>query len=150
VTAASLGAWLLKANPAGGGLTELLRTGFESVETRCVRPSYRTGLVAAGQPVLLWVSGNDPRHPPGIHAHGWTKGPVTDGPDGPLMPVWLRPLAQIVPRDLLLADPVLRGLEVLRMPAGSNPSYLDVEQYATLCIAFPQVERRDRPRVGTA
>lgn len=150
MTPALLGAWLLKANPAAGGLAELLRTGFENVETRCLRPSYRTGLVTAGQPVLLWVSGDDPRHPRGLHAHGWTTGPVREGPEGPVMPVWLRPLAPIVPHELLLADPALRGLEVMRMPAGSNPSYLDVEQYAALCAAFPQVERRDRPRVGTA
>ena len=36
--------------------------GFAGVARWCVRPSYRTGLVAAGQPVLLWVSGKDPRH----------------------------------------------------------------------------------------
>ena len=150
LTAESLGAWLLKVNPAAGALAELVGTGFENVATRCVRPSYRTELVATGQPVLLWVSGGDPRYPRGIHAHGRTTGPVVDGPEGPVMPVQLRPLDPIVLREELRAHSELSGLEVLRMPAGSNPSYLDRTQYAALCAAFPQVDHRVRPGVGTA
>ena len=150
VTPESLGAWLLKADPSRSGLAELVGTGFEGVATRCVRPSYRTGLVAAGQPVLLWVSRGDPRYPRGIQANGRTTGPVVDSPEGPVMPVWLRPVTPVVPREALLADPVLADLEVLRMPAGSNPSYLDTTQYAALCAAFPQVDRCDRPGVRTA
>jgi hypothetical protein len=145
LTTGSLGAWLLKASPAGGALDEPVRTGFASVTTRCVRPSYRTALVTSGQPVLLWVSGRDPGLPPGVHAAGWTTGPVADSPDGPVMAVRLAPVLPVVPRDALAADPVLARLEVLRMPAGSNPSYLDVEQYDALCAAFPQVDRRDGP-----
>ena len=40
--------------------------------------------------------------------------------------------------------------EVLRVAAGSNPSYLDAAQYAALREAFPQVDRRDRPGTATA
>jgi hypothetical protein len=143
LTAESLGAWLLKANPAGGAVEELVRSGFEDVTTRCVRPSYRTALVAEGQPVLLWVSGRDPLHPAGLHAAGWTTGPVAGSPDGPVMPVRLLPLSPIVARQALVEHPLLRDLEVLRMPAGSNPSYLDVTQYTALRVAFPQVDRAD-------
>ena len=35
-------------------------------------------------------------------------------------------------RPVLLAHPVLSGLEVLRSPWGSNPSYLDRDQLAAL------------------
>ena len=105
-----------------------------------MRPSYRTGLVRAGQPLLLWVSGTDPALPAGILAHGLTTGPVQDvGGEEPFVPVLLRATDPPVGRRQVLAHPVLAGLEVLRMPAGSNPSFLDVEQYAALCEAFPQV-----------
>jgi len=143
ITQDSLGAWLLKADPAGGRLGEHAANRFESVTTRCVRPSYRTSLVRAGQPVLLWVSGRDPRLPAGLHAVGRTTGPVGESPDGPVMPVRLAALVPPVPRAALVEHPVLGGLEVLRMAAGSNPSYLDAGQYAALCAAFPQVDRTD-------
>jgi hypothetical protein len=149
VTAASLGAWLLKAAPDGGAVEELARHGFEDVTVRCVRTSYRTRLVEPGQPVLLWVSGADDRHPSGIHATGETTGPVRHGPDGPVMPVRLRAVRPFVPRRALLADPTLAGAEVLRFAAGSNPSYLDAEQWAALRTAFPQVDHRDRPGAPT-
>ena len=150
VTAASLGAWLVKADPAGGAVARLARDGFRDVSTRCVRASYRTRLVRAGQPVLLWVSGADARHPAGIHAAGRTTGPVEDGPDGLVVPVELRVVDPYVPRAALLADPRLAGLEVLRFAAGSNPSYLDVTQYAALRTVFPQVDQGDRPGGRTA
>ena len=150
LTADSLGAWLLKANPAAGGLDEHVRSGFENITTRCVRPSYRTSLVRAGQPVLLWVSGRDPRLLSGLHAAGHTTGSVGDSPEGPVMPVRLAALVPPVARAALVEDPVLSGLEVLRMPAGSNPSYLDTDQYAALCVAFPQVDRPDGWSPGNA
>jgi hypothetical protein len=46
--------------------------------------------------------------------------------------VRLTRLAGPVDRADLLADPVLREAEVLRMPAGSNPSWLSTAQYAAL------------------
>ncbi len=45
----------------------------------------------------------------------------------------------MVPRAELLATPGLHGLEVLRMPAGSNPSFLDRDAWETLREQFPQV-----------
>ena len=44
--------------------------------SRCVRPSYRLGLMAPGQPCLLWRSG---RHDPGVHALGVLTGGPRDG-----------------------------------------------------------------------
>ena len=45
-------------------------------------------------------------------------------------------------RQQVLAIPELSRAEVLRMPAGSNPSFLDVEQYAALQQACPQLVQR--------
>lgn len=118
---------------------ELVRTGFAGIHTRCVRPSYRTALVAPGQPVLLWVSGQDRAHPAGVYAEGRTTGVVR--PDGAdlVMPVSLRALELPVPRVELLAHPLLAHLEVLRMPAGSNPSYVTREQLEALRVGWPWV-----------
>ena len=97
--------------------------------TRCVRPSYRLGLMAPGQPCLLWRSGRDS---PGVHALGVLSGPVHGEDGGPVVPVRLTPLAEPVPRAELVADPVFREAEVIRMPAGSNPSWLTAAQYAVV------------------
>ncbi len=137
LTEETLGAWLVKADPTGLPITTSAATRFASVTSRCVRPSYRTALVREGQPVLLWISGRHPDHPAGIHAHGRTTGPATDE-----MPVRLAPVDPVVTRQQVLAIPELSRAEVLRMPAGSNPSFLDVEQYAALQQAFPQLVQR--------
>ncbi|MET0999166.1 MAG: hypothetical protein ABWX73_10655 [Marmoricola sp.] len=131
----------MKASPAGLSVDEAVRTGFEAVTSRCVRPTYRAELIREGQPVLLWVSGRDPRHPAGIYAVGHTTGPVARGEEL-AMPVRLQRLDPVVAREEIVADPTLASLEVIRMPAGSNPSYLDREQYAALLAAFPQVSPR--------
>ena len=108
--------WLLKtasSEPLAGELT------------RCVRPSYRLGLMAPGQPCLLWRSGRDS---PGVHALGVLTGEPRDGE----VPIRLTPLADPVPRAELVADPVFAEAEVIRMPAGSNPSWLTAAQYAVV------------------
>lgn len=140
LTPDDLGAWLLKGNPVHDEVGELLHIGFADLATRCVRPSYRTTMLVAGQPLLYWVSGRDPRHPAGLHGQGRVLGPVEDDPElGPVVPVSLRLLEVPVRRTELLAHPVLADLEVLRMPAGSNPSYLTRAQLAALHEGWPQV-----------
>ncbi|ROR93032.1 hypothetical protein [Nocardioides aurantiacus] len=140
VTADSLGAWLLKGDPRHDEVATLLSTGFADLGTRCVRPSYRTALVAAGQPLLYWVSGRDPRFPAGLHGRGTVTGPVREDPDlGPVVPLALGPVTPPVLRADLLAHPLLADLEVLRMPAGSNPSYVTLDQLAALQAGWPQV-----------
>jgi hypothetical protein len=101
--------------------------------TRCVRRSYRLDLVESGQPALLWVSG---RVRPGVHAVGTVTGPVRDD-DGPVLPVRLRRLARPVARVDLLDDPAFRDAEVIRMPAGSNPSWLSRPQLAAVLRRLP-------------
>ena len=140
VTATTLGAWLLKADPRHAPVEEWLRTDFGTLGTRCVRTTYRTRLVQEGQPVLLWVSGSDPGFPPGIYAHGHATGPVrVDDESGPVLPLRLRTTDPMVPRRELLASPELHHLEVLRMPAGSNPSFIDRNAWHALREVFPQV-----------
>ena len=139
VTEDRLGAWLVKASPGPLRIEEQIRTGFAEITSRCVRPTYRAGLVRPDQPVLLWVSGNDRRHPAGIYACGHTTGSVDLEAHSPEMPVRLRAVEPVIHREAILEDPTLAGIEVVRMPAGSNPSYLDTEQYQALQEAFPQV-----------
>jgi hypothetical protein len=141
VIALTFGAWLLKANPRVSAVDGLVRSGFGPVTGWCVRPSYRTELVERGQPVLFWVSGGDPVHPTGIYAQGRTRGRPRPEPGGTtlVLPLHLDPLPEPVLRTDLLEHPLLAGLEVLRMAAGSNPSFLDREQLAELRRQWPHV-----------
>jgi hypothetical protein len=129
LTPADVACWVLKSSRPAAVLVPAWTPGAEAALTRCVRPSYRLGLMAPGQPCLLWVSG---RHSPGVHALGELTGPVGAPAGGPEVPVRWRLLADPVPRAELLADPVARDAEVLRMPAGSNPSWLSAAQYAAV------------------
>lgn len=113
-----------------------MRAGFADVTTRCVQPTYRTDLVAAGQRVLLWVSGNEPGLPAGIHARGRTTGPAAAG----VMPVVLTPLPVPLLRSELVGHPDLAAIEVLRMPAGSNPSFVTHEQLRVLVELCPDLD----------
>ena len=119
--------WVLKSTRPPAELAPGRPASASRLLDRCVRRSYRLGLMAAGQPCLLWLSGRDR---PGVHAVGEVAGAVQDRPEGPVVPVRLTLLVDPIPRTELLADPRMRRAEVLRMPAGSNPSWLSVEQYA--------------------
>jgi len=101
---------------------------------RCVRRSYRLALVRPGQPCLLWVSG---RTEPGVHALGEVTGEAEEGAGGPALTVRLTRLPSPVARADLLADLAARDAEVLRMPAGSNPSWLTGDQYAAVLAHLP-------------
>jgi hypothetical protein len=125
---------VLKSSVPPVALAPDWRDGAEQVLGRCVRPSYRLDLMAAGQPCLLWVSGRDR---PGVHALGELCGPPESDAGGPVVPVRLVLLAEPVDRGDLLADPVTREAEVLRMPAGSNPSWLSRPQFAAVLARVP-------------
>lgn len=131
----TLGAWLVKASGSLPSTTHHVQTRFAEVESWCVRPTYRTDMVAAGQPVLLWVSGNAAPQPAGIYAHGRTTGPTRDG----VMPVELAAMSQPLLRSELLGHRELSSMEVLRMPAGSNPSYVTREQLRLLAELEPEL-----------
>jgi hypothetical protein len=129
LTAADVACWVLKSSVAPDELAPGWEPGTSRSMTRCVRPSYRLGLMAPGQACLLWVSG---RVDPGVHA----LGTLADGPHevdgGPVVPVRLTLLRDPLLRTALLTAPVARDAEVLRMPAGSNPSWLSAEQFAVV------------------
>ncbi len=129
LTRADVACWVFKSSVPTARLAPGWRPGASLAMTRCVRPSYRLELMAAGQPCLLWVSG---RADPGVHALGTLTSSPQEGDGGPVVPVELTLLADPLPRAALLADPVARGAEVLRMPAGSNPSWLSPAQFAAV------------------
>lgn len=135
VSLETLGAWLVKASGREASTRAHVRSGFADVSTRCVQPTYRTDLVTTGQPVLLWVSGSDRELPAGIYARGRTTGSAAAG----VMPVVLTPLPDPLLRSELVGHPGLAGLEVLRMPAGSNPSFVTHEQLALLAELCPEL-----------
>lgn len=93
---------------------------------RCLRRSYRLELMAPGQRCLLWLSG---RRQPGVHALGRlaTAPEPTGDATRQTVDVELHRLADPVPRAELVADPAFAAAEVVRMPAGSNPSWLSPE-----------------------
>jgi len=145
----SLGTWLIKASRGTPLVDDALNGRVETVQTWCVRRTYRTALIEAGQPVLLWISGQDRTFPAGIYAQGHTTGAATlaDAEDRGsagvearlVMPVELMPVAPPVRRSELLLHPVLAGIEVVTMPAGSNPSFLRKTQLQALRQGWPQV-----------
>jgi hypothetical protein len=140
LTGADVACWVLKTSRPPGELVPDWRPGPAAELTRCVRRSHRLELMTAGQPCLLWLSGRDR---PGIHALGRLTGPPeSHDDDGPVVPLRLVLLEQPVPRAELLADPRTRDAEVLRMPAGSNPSWLTAGQFAAV------LARVDRPALG--
>jgi hypothetical protein len=142
LAAGDVACWVLKTSRPLEAIVAGWRPGREQALSRCVRPSYRLGLMAAGQPVLLWLSG---REEPGVHALGVLDGAVTTDGDGPVVPVRLTRLAEPVDRAELLADPAAREAEVLRMPAGSNPSWLSRPQFAAV---LARVRDGDAPVLG--
>jgi hypothetical protein len=135
VSLEDLGAWLLKGNADHADLvTRFARE--PRVDRWCVHPSYRLGLMRAGQPVLFWASGSRQRTVPyGIWGCGRLAGPARYDPAGG----WSVPLDLVVadrrdwlPRAALLGDPRLAGLEVLRQPQAANPSFVTRAQLAAL------------------
>jgi hypothetical protein len=144
--AGDVAGWLIKSTRTPAEIVPGWAPGGQRELTRCVRRSYRLGLVTPGQPVVLWVSG---RAAPGVHAVGTVTGPAQEpldvGPgddDRPALPVRLTRLDDPVDRADLLHDPRFRDAEVLRMPAGSNPSWLTAAQLATV------LERAGRTVLG--
>lgn len=129
LTAGDVACWVLKTSTPPAQFSPNWPAHEERSFTRCVRPSYRLGLMAAGQPCLLWLSG---RTCPGVHAVGSLAGNPVDRPDGPAAPVRLTLLAEPVARAALVADPSFAEAEVIRMPAGSNPSWLTAGQFAAV------------------
>jgi hypothetical protein len=138
LTAGDVACWVIKTAVPPAALDRTWQPGSTRELNRCVRPSYRLDLMNPGQSCLLWLSGRDR---PGVHAHGTLAGVPEFGAGRPEVTVRLTLLATPIPRSELLADPDAWDAEVLRMPAGSNPSWLSPRQYAAV---LARLDRRDR------
>lgn len=158
-----LGAWVLKCNPALWDLRALLDSGERRLTSWAVHPSYRTRLVAPGDKVLFWVSG-DGRD--GLGRGVWGLGhavaevePWAESTQG----FWrtasdAHTVRERVEIDVaLLEDPVedaelraagIDGLEVQRQPFMANPSFVSDEQLDTMLPLLPPWPTA--PRAGSA
>ncbi|RBY88260.1 hypothetical protein [Blastococcus sp. TF02A-26] len=139
---ADVACWVVKSSRPPEQIDPAWEAGSARRLDRCLRRSYRLDLMRAGDPCLLWVSG---RTAPGVHAVGVLADGPAEATGGPEVALDLTLLADPVPRAELLADPVAAGAEVLRMPAGSNPSWLSPDQFAVVRarVALPS-SARDR------
>jgi hypothetical protein len=125
--------WLLKTTRPPAELVPDWSPGTTRILDRCLRPSYRLDLMLPGQRCLLWLSGRQS----GVVAIGTVaEAPDRTGP--PEVRVSLQLLAEPVPRSDLLPTPFATA-EVIRMPFGSNPSYLDHPQLAAVLDHLPTV-----------
>jgi hypothetical protein len=131
VSVEGLGAWVIKGNADRADLAARFADDPE-VRGWCVRPSYRTGLMCAGQPVVFWASGSRARHGYGVWGIGRLTGPPEPGTGRVPLELTVWEPARRMDRRELRADPRLAGIEVFRQPQGSNPSYLTVAQFAAL------------------
>jgi hypothetical protein len=127
--------WLLKTAVPPEVLAPGWTAGTGRELTRCVRRSYRLELMTPGAPCLLWLSG---RGSPGVHALGVLAAAPSTGEGGPEVAVRLTLLDRPVRRADLIADPAFRSAEVVRMPAGSNPSWLSAGEYAAVRAAVSE------------
>ena len=134
LTERDVACWVLKSGRSPQEVAPGWRPGGPRRLERCVRRSYRLGLMRPGQRCLLWVSG---RREPGVHALGTLTGPPDPAEPGPMVELELDLLAEPVPRADLLGDPAFAAAEVIRMPAGSNPSWLSADQLAAVLARLP-------------
>lgn len=160
VSTARLGAWLLKANPAIYPIADWIRDRpDESVTAWSVQRNYRSAMMEAGQPVYLWVSGDGRDIEPGVWGSGVVTGPCEVGSaDGRWLDrnaasradyfarVEIDFLASPVSRATLKSDPRFADLEVLKVPAGSNPSFLTSDQANALRELAQVADRGTCPR----
>lgn len=142
---ADFGAWLFKCNPRRRDFQRFLSESHGMTEW-CVARNYRATLIRPGQPVMLWVSGSDARGPmPGIWAVGQTISDASACDADPCganssvarhgdirVHISLHLLDEPVPRADLRHVAALERLEVLRIPAGSNPSWVTGSEFAAL------------------
>jgi hypothetical protein len=152
VDRSTLGAWLLKANPAVWDLGGFLAAGERRLTSWAVRPGYRSALMRPGDRVLFWVSG-DGRS--GFARGVWGLGVVTapaeswqDAERGfwtdegsrqgvrARVEVDVELLEEPVPVTELRAAGVT-DLEVQRQPFGPNPSFVSTAQLERLADLLP-------------
>jgi hypothetical protein len=158
VTEESLGAWVMKCNPAVWDLEGFIANGEAVIDDWTVVENYRSAMMRYGQRVLLWVTGNDKSLPRGFWGSGWitgeVEGVVDSGADEDVSDYWLDLEArerfrfaapmnlhvwdEPVPESEVIQVPGLDGLEVIRMRQASNPSWVTAEQLEALEPLLPE------------
>jgi hypothetical protein len=136
VTEGDLAAWLIKCDPRVN--PALLATG--ALTSRCVVRGYRASMMKQGDQVVLWVSGDGRLRDRGIWGLGRLTGEVEETGDGPAVPLDL-PVFGAALTDAELRAAGVDDLEVQRMPAGSNPSWVSRQQWDRI---RPLLAGRDR------
>ena len=147
-----LGAWVLKCNPAVWDLGAFVASGEQRLTSWSVQPGYRSALMAAGDRVVFWVSGDGrqgfARGVWGLghvlaEAEAWSEGTqgfwrAADGHHG----IRARIEVDIALLDEGVADAELRSagvtdLEVQRQPFAANPSWVSADQLTALSDLLP-------------
>jgi hypothetical protein len=130
---AELGAWLLRCNPSNNpAVTGLAEVGGR-VGQWCVVDNYRSAMMAGGDRVLLWMSGDGRLLARGI----WGAGRVTEparrsAAAGALSVAVDIPVLTAGVTDRELRASGIDDLEVQLQPMGSNPSWVSKTQFARL------------------
>lgn len=145
----NFGAWLLKANPDTWDIVGFREDGGGVITSWSVSGNYRTEMMRTGDPVVFWVSGRSPDMESGIWGVGHVLTPAYPKRDDEVddgywldldamsavhstvavqIPLFEEPL----PRADMKAMTGLQSLEVLRMPQGSNPSWVDADAWQVL------------------
>jgi hypothetical protein len=152
VTRETLGAWLLKANPAVWDVRRFLADGETRLTSWSVQRGYRAALMRPGDKVVFWLSGPGTG---GLTRGVWGLGHVVaeaeaweDAERG----WWLDDAARQALRARVEVDvPLLEhplpaaelraagitDLEVQRVPQMSNPSWVSVPQLTALADLLP-------------
>ncbi|MCO1594869.1 EVE domain-containing protein [Micromonospora sp. RHAY321] len=155
VTVENLGAWMLKCNPEVWDLAAFVADGGETIDRWSVVPSYRTALMAEGQQVLFWVTGQGRAYPePGLWGWGRVLGPAgyvdtSDEDQGywsddnqrrqskHFVPVDIQLFEEPIHRATLKGSRRLAALEVFRQPQMGNPLAVTKAELAVLGKLLP-------------
>jgi hypothetical protein len=133
VTLETLGAWVIKCNPAATPL-EPMRVAGTAKPSWCVAANYRFQLMRPGQRVLFWVSAHPRR---GIWGVGTVVGPVFREHGRLHVPVDIPLLAEPLIAAELAAVPGLQSMEVFRSPQQANPSWVSTRELALIEPLLP-------------
>ncbi|MGY1631865.1 protein NO VEIN domain-containing protein [Geodermatophilus sp. SYSU D01186] len=164
VTEDTLGAWLLRCNPEVWDLPAFMHDGNASIGQWTVVNNYRSRMMAPGQRVVLWATGDGKRIARGIWGLGWVTGPAHDHVPDDLAEddasYWLDEAANagaenVVAVDIPLLDAAITDaelkaagiadLEVQVQSQGSNPSWISKEQLARVESLLPEWPERGEP-----
>lgn len=155
-----VGAWLLKCRPHRWDLDRYISDGNHSIHSWTIsQPDSR---LAAGQPVLFWVTGSAGASPtPGLwgagvitgqyrigrdHADGYWLTPPAKPGSTLWLPVDITLFRQPVPRTVLADDPRLHRLQILTTPVAGNPQQVTSGQ---LTVIGRYLDHRDTASYGS-